>query len=228
MKLGLAFSGSGESAANAHCFVEELEAGGLPLGMLSASSLAALPAFLWARGFAAAQVEALMEDFFHARTPRGGLARLERAGALAGSCKLPVALCSVDVETGVAAIFCDSLRSDAWNLKVYPLAGNERAALGAALCPYGESPPQRWAQLRLCDFAARYGCPFFPLRMAGMEKLLAASFAGGGRPAQIAADTIAALTAKRADVFCQVEGPSAGEVRAQARALLPECYEKLL
>ena len=228
MKFGVALSGSGESAANAHCFLEELERENLPLGMLSASSLAALPAFLWARGFGAARVEELVGLFSHARTPGAGLRRLERAGALAGARKLPLALCSVDVGTGVTAIFCDSLHSDAWNLKVYPLSGNEKAALSAAICPYGESPPQRWADMRLCDFAARYGSPFFPLRMAGMGRALAVSFAGGGRPAQIAADSIAALTAKNADVFCSVRAASSGAVRAQARALLPECYEKLL
>ena len=40
MKFGVAFSGSGESAANAHCFLEELGRENLPLGMLSATSLA--------------------------------------------------------------------------------------------------------------------------------------------------------------------------------------------
>ncbi len=228
MKLGVTFSGSGESALYAYWFAEELERGSLKIGMLSATSLAAVPAFLWARGYDLVKIQQMMEAFTHARTPQTGLRRLEQMGALKGARRIPLALSSVDVETGVTAIFCDSLRSDAWNLKVYPLLGNERAALSAAICPYGESRPQRWEGMGLCDFAARYGCPYFPLRMAGMEKLLAVSFVGGGRPAQIAADSIASLTAKNADLFCRVEETSSQGVRAMAQNLLPECYEKLV
>lgn len=110
-----------------------------------------------------------------------------------------LAVSCVDASTGITVIYSDTLHSDAWNLKVLPLSGNEPAALACALSPYRDSEPFVREGMRLCDFSVRYGCPFFPLKMAGMERILSVSFSGGESPAQVAADTLSALTGKNAD-----------------------------
>ena len=141
-------------------------------------------------------------------------------------CKIAVS--SVDVSTGVTAIFCDQLQSSAWNLKVYPLSNHVREALKAAICPFGEGEPLNWEQMQLCDFSARYGCPFFPLRMAGMERLLAVCFSGGDSPAQIAADSLSALTGKNADFYCAIHSKDTKDPRIIAQENLEAIYQSLL
>ena len=220
MKLGVTFSGSGALAARSNELVEALSDSSLRIGMLSATSLSAVPALLWSRGLEAAETGELMDLLLGAQSPALGLRQLEGMGVLrAKAPRYDLAVCSVDCATGVTVIFCDSLRSDAWNLKIYPLTGNEREALTAAICPYGGLEPQKWEEMQLCDFAARYGCPFFPLWLAGMERTLAVSFAGGDAPAQIAADSLSALTARNAD-RCLVLGGGEDPGRA-VEALLP-------
>ena len=77
----------------------------------------------------------------------------------------------------------------------------------------------------------RYGCPFFPLKMAGMERILSVSFSGGESPAQVAADTLSALTGKNADLHYDLRFGGADipeKIRAFMEEHIAEIYEKLL
>lgn len=230
MKIGVAFSGSGAGAAAAHAFAGELEKCSLTIEMLSVTSLAAVPSLLWAYGLPDEEIEELTGLFTTAETPELGLRTLEGMGVFRkkGAPRCPLAVNSVDVSTGITAIFSDAVCSDAWNLKVLPLAGWERAALGAALSPYKESEPCPSSGMRLCDFSARYGCPFFPLKMAGMERLLSVNFAGGETPAQIAADSLASLTGRNADLHYTLPPVPPAQIRSFVREHTAEIYNKLL
>ena len=105
------------------------------------------------------------------------------------------------------------------------------AALACALSPYRDSEPFVREGMRLCDFSVRYGCPFFPLKMAGMERILSVSFSGGESPAQVAADTLSALTGKNADLHYDLRFGGADipeKIRAFMEEHIAEIYEKLL
>ena len=143
-------------------------------------------------------------DLFCSGSPQTGLRQLEKAGLFDRLAVCDFAVNCVDVSTGVTVIYSDSLHSNAWNLKVLPLTGNEQAALLAALCPWGDAEPVALEGMRLCDFSACYGSPLFPLKMAGMERLMTVSFPGGGTPTQTAANSLVRLTGKNADFYCEV------------------------
>ncbi len=226
MKLGLAFSGSGAGALSAHILAQRLRDNALEIGMLSTCSLAALPAMLWSRGVSQEETGELLEAVSRSATPVQGVELLDRMGVFRHKPSCELAVSSVDVPTGVTVIYSDLLHSDAWNLKVLPLSGNEREALCATLCPWRGATPYPARGMQLCDFSVRYGCPFFPLKMAGMERLLSFSFAGGELPAQIAADALISLTGKNADFHCTITGPEAIEPFLQAR--LEELYQMWL
>ena len=203
MKIGVAFSGSGACAAAAHQLAALLQQRSIEITMLSATSLAAVPSLLWSRGVPLEEIDKQMH-LFCSVSPQTGLRQLEKAGLLDRPAVCDFAVNCVDVSTGVTVIYSDSLHSNAWNLKVLPLVGNERAALLAALCPWGDAEPVALEGMRLCDFSACYGSPLFPLKMAGMERLMAVSFPGGGTPAQTAANSLVCLTGKNADFYCEV------------------------
>lgn len=190
MKIGVAFSGSGAGAAAANVFADELLKRSVAVDMLSATSLAAVPSLLWSRGAGPEELEELMTLFSASQTPQLGLRQLDRMRMFRAPAVCDLAVSCVDASTGITVIYSDTLHSDAWNLKVLPLSGNEPAALACALSPYRDSEPFVREGMRLCDFSVRYGCPFFPLKMAGMERILSVSFSGGESPAQVAADTL--------------------------------------
>lgn len=226
MKLGLAFSGSGAGALSSHILAQWLRDNALEIEMLSACSLAAIPAMLWSRGISREETGELIEAFSRSATPVQGVGLLDRMGVFRQKPVCELAVSSVDVPTGVTVIYSDLLHSDAWNLKVLPLSGNEREGLCATLCPWRGSDPYPARGMQLCDFSVRYGCPFFPLKMAGMERLLSFSFAGGELPAQIAADALISLTGKNADLHCTIADAESIEPFLQAR--LEELYQMWL
>lgn len=232
MKIGVAVSGSGAGAGAAYCLADELRGQGAEIAMLSACSLAAVSLLLWSRGLESAETDELMTLFTSAQTPACALAEFERMGIFRGKPRCELAVSSVDVTTGVSVIYCDRLRSDAHNLLALPLSGNERAALASTVSPYGASEPFPTSGMRLCDFSARYGCPFFPLKMAGMERLLAVSFSGASEPAQVAAESLSALTGKNADLHYALRLDAKAEPNARIREFVRlhegEIYDKLL
>ena len=231
MKIGVAFSGSGAGAAAANVFVDELLKRSVAVDMLSATSLAAVPSLLWSRGAGLEELEELMTLFSASQTPQLGLRQLDRMGMFRAPAVCDLAVSCVDASTGITVIYSDTLHSDAWNLKVLPLSGNEPAALACALSPYRDSEPFVHEGMRLCDFSVRYGCPFFPLKMAGMERILSVSFSGGESPAQVAADTLSALTGKNADLHYDLRFGGADipeKIRAFMEEHIAEIYEKLL
>ncbi|MEM1483978.1 hypothetical protein V6615_03750 [Oscillospiraceae bacterium PP1C4] len=232
MKIGVAFSGSGIGAASAHVFAEELRKCSLAIEMLSVTSLAAVPSLLWTRGIQMDTIAELMNLFSAEKTPYAGLKMLERMGAFQTMPVCNLAVNSVDAATGISVIYSDIVSSDAWNLKVLPLTGNESVALSSTISPYKGSESFSDDGMQLCDFAIRYGCPFFPLKMAGMERLLSVSFAGGDAPAQIAADSLSSLTGKNADLHYTVKLIDVTDTREQIQTFvqehIAEIYDKML
>lgn len=232
MKIGVAFSGSGAGAMAAYAFADELRKSALKIEMMSATSLASVSSLLWAYGLPTDDIRELMAQFSAASAPEEGLDMLERAGAFQGSSACAFAVNSVDTLSGVTAVYSDALKSDAWNLKVLPLSGSERTALASTISPYTGCCPYSLDGMSLCDFSVRYGCPFFPLKMAGMEKLLSVTFAGGDSPAQVAADCLTSLTGRFADLHYTVKLLSCTDIETQVRAFVSrnirEIYDKML
>ena len=234
MKIGIAFSGSGIGAQAAWAFVDELQKCSVSIEMLSATSLAAVSTLLWAKGLGPEEIAELMTLFCKTESPLVGVRQFERMGVLKGKMSSNLSISSVDAATGVTMIYSDTLHSDAWNLKVLPLTGNEAEALAATLSPCGGLDPYASDGMRLCDFAVRYGCPFFPLTMAGMERLLSVSFAGGETPAQIAADSLSSLTCKNADLHYTIklknyaDADIETQVRSYVRQHIAQIYERML
>lgn len=232
MKIGVAVSGSGAGSGAAYSLADELRRQGVEISMLSACSLAAVSLLLWSRGLEDSETDELMTLFAQAQSPACAIAEFERMGVFRGKPRCELAVSGVDVSTGVTVIYCDRLRSDAHNLIVLPLSGNERAALASTVSPYHASEPFPTSGMRLCDFSVRYGCPFFPLKMAGMERLLAVSFAGASEPAQVAAESLSVLTGKNADLHYTLRlddrDCSGKSIREFVRLHDGEIYDKLL
>lgn len=228
MKIGLACAGGGPGARHAYMLARELEALSLCPEMISCASLPAAPMLLWSRGFSLDQIVSRTAAFLSAKKSERRLARL--CASLPGPKRCRMALNSADQDTGVTVIWADGLSSDAWNLKVYPLKGMEKAALRGALSPHFLQP-EKMDGMRLCDFSARYGCPFFPLKMAGMERILSVVFLGERDPVGIASESLSVLTGKNADLqytlrLSEEDGPEA--VGTFLRLHKDELYQKLL
>lgn len=229
MKIGLACAGSGPGASYAYALAQELEALSLGPDMISGAAFSAAPMLLWSRGLSGTEIKSRMDAFHSSKSGKKAVDRL-CFGLPAKPARCRAAINSADLDTGVIVMWADGLIADAQNIKVKQLAGMEREALYAALCPYVMEPPTIYG-LRLGDFSARYGCPFFPLKMAGMERILSVVFTGGNDPAGIASESLSVLTGKNADLHYTIrltdeENPEA--IRKFLRERRDELYEKLL
>lgn len=228
MKIGLACAGSGPGAGNAHVLAGALEALSICPEMISCASLSSAPMLLWSRGLELEEIGKRVGALLDSPNARKGLRRF--CGTLPEKRRCALALCSMDLETGVTVVWADGLRSDAWNLKVLPLQGAERKALQSVVSPYLSLEPGKWDSLRLCDFSARYGCPLPPLKMAGMERVVSVVFAGASDPAGIASESLSILTGKNADLHytLRLPGDEPENVEEFVYTHRKELYEKLL
>ena len=232
MKIGVAFSGCGDSALGAWAFADELEKYSLKIDLLSVTSLSAISSLLWSYGQEEGQIRKYMAGLM--KSPSWEELDFTLAPKEKGY-RCPLAVNSVDVLTGVSVIYCDQLHSDAWKLKTYPLAGRERQALLSTLSPYKGLEPLCLDDMLLCDFSVQYGCPCFPLKMAGVEKILSVSLCGGYQPVQVAADSLSLLTGKNSDLHYSLPAPKRKRIarieeanRQFVREHISEIYEKLL
>lgn len=228
MKIGLACAGSGPGARYAYALAQEMEELSLGPEMISCTSFPSIPLLLWSRGLDGEEIDSRIEKCLRTKKVGKGLSYCCAALPAIGRCAF--ALNSADQETGVTIVWADRLTSDAWNLKALPLTGQEQMALRAAVSPL-LSPPETLDGLSLCDFSVRYGCPFFPLKMAGMGRLLSVVFTGGTAPIAIASESLSVLTGKNADLHFTLgpedsKGPDA--VRHFIRGHQDELYKKLL
>lgn len=230
MKIGVAFCGSGAGSALAHIFADELCACAVPIDMLSVTSLPAVPILLWSKGASQTEIEQWMQEIH--QNPEQGYQKLAKSERLTKPCEYAVAVSSVDISSGATMLYADDLQADAWNLKVLPLFGREGEALMASASPYGGMEPLEMDKMKLCDFSVRYGCPFFPLKMSGIERILSVSFAGGLMPLQAAGDNMAALTGRNADLHFTIrpESPESAEsdIRSFVQNNIGTIYQKLL
>ncbi len=230
MKIGIAFSGSGAGAPWSHIFAEELRSCAVPIEMLSATSLAAVPVLLWSRGCSNEEIRLWMQDIL--QDSAHGCRQLAQSELIKKPDGYSVAISSVDILSGVSVLYSDELQADAWNLKVHPLAGNEDYALMSAVSPFGGMEPPIVDEMKLCDFSMRYGCPFFPLKMAGIERILSVSFSGGDMPVQAAGDNMSALTGRNADLHFSIKPDSPEHAEDYIRSFVQNnvgvIYQKLL
>lgn len=230
MKIGVAFSGSGIGAPWSHIFAEELHSCAVPIKMLSATSLAAVPVFLWSKGCTGEEIQLWMQKILQA--PALACKQLVQSELIKNPYEFPVTMSSVDILSGISVLYADGLQADAWNLKVHPLTGNEENALAAAVSPYRGLEPPIVDKMKLCDFSMRYGCPFFPLKMAGIERILSVSFPGGNMPVQAAGDNMVALTGRNADLHLSIKPDSPERAEAFIRSFVQNnigaIYQKLL
>lgn len=229
MKIGLACSGSGPGARYAYIVAEELNILSLSPAMISCTSLSAAPMLLWNCGLPVNEIEARMNALFQKK---------ESAQALSCFCtglpcirRCDFALNSVDLQTGTVVAWADGLHSKAGNLKVKPLKGSEKKALSASMKPWYGKGTEPLGKFQLCDFSARYGCPLFPLKMAGMERILSVVFTGQTDPVGAACESLSALTGKYADLQYVLSPFKAQEPQKIKKFFLEhqdELYEKLL
>lgn len=227
MKIGLACSGSGLGACEAYVLAQTLEAMSLHPEMISCTSLSAAPLLLWSRGVAQREAQCRIKHLIEGDKTTEDLQLFCAQLPAQQRCRL--AINSVDCETGGAVIWADGLSSSAWNWQIHPLCGAEVLALQCSMdaahtrgCKNGN---------HLIDFSCRYGCPFFPLRMAGAERILSVTFTGGHRPADAAGECLCALTGKYAHLHYSLRvSPenSAQEIRDFLHAHQSELYAKLL
>lgn len=228
-KIGLACAGSGPPALLAHLLVSELEALSLPIHMISCTSIAAYPLLLWNHGIPLQEISRRMQQLVH---EKGARTEWNISDIQAQEACRDFAVSAVDIVRGTAMIWSDSLHANAENLEVHPLSGYESVALKSAACPWRDSRPVRFEGRKLADFASRYGCPFFPLKMAGMERLLSVVFAGETEPSGAAMETLAILSGKNADIHLtfRLENTKKPEKQIQSlvRSKSEELYQKLL
>ena len=227
MKVGVSFSGSDSTALNAHLYMDALTRYSLPVESVSCCAYTSVPLLLWAYGLLPEELEELLQAFAAARSPQDGVRLLERMGIFQRQPKHNLAISCVDAGTGITVIFADFLCADAWNLKVRPLKGQEAHALLATLSPYDGDETFALDEMQLCDFSLRYGCPFFPLKMSGAERLLSFTFTGGHTPAQIAADSLNALTGHHSDLSYSIT-PDTKDIQAFFTQEIDTIYQKLL
>lgn len=229
MKIGLACSGSGPGARYAHILAEELNRLSLGPAMISCTSLPSAPMLLWSRGVPIHEIGSRTNALFQEKEPEQALSCFCTGLPCIWRCDF--ALNSVDIQTGTVVTWADGLHSQAGNLKVKPLKGVEKKALSAAMKPWYGKGTEKLGKLRLCDFSARYGCPLFPLKLAGMERILSVVFTGQKDPAGAACESLSALTGKYADLQYIVSPSKIQEPEKIKKFFLDhrdELYEKLL
>lgn len=227
MEIGLAVSGNGASAQWAHLLADELSRV-LPIRMVSVCSSAAAPLLLWARGLPLAEISHAAKRNFMGFAC---LADLLRQPTIAPRCA--VACNCVELDSGRIVVYADGLFSQAEHLLVCPLHGQEKRVLRASAAPFRGLRPVRNGKQRLCDFSVRYGCPLFPLRMAGIQRTMSLQFSGGSTPAQVAADSLRTLTGRRADLHYEIgefsgKGNPADWARDFVQTHEQELYDRLL
>lgn len=220
MKIGVALSGSGPGARQAHILLDALRYSCIPVEMVSATSLGAIPAYLWSRGVERKQADRLVDAFVNARGNMRTMRMFQQAGVFERAAECDFAISSVDSASGAVVIFSDTLDSQASSLRIAPLFQNVPAAFSSTLSPWRGAAPYQLDGLSLCDFALRYGCPFFPLKMSGQSKLLSITFAGGQTPAEIASQSLCALTGKNADLHYSLQLDESGDIETQIRSFV--------
>ncbi|MCI8755609.1 MAG: hypothetical protein HFG18_03340 [Oscillospiraceae bacterium] len=229
MKIGLACSGCGPGAQYAYILAEELTYLSLGPEMISCNSLPAAPMLLWSRGLPTDEIKKRTDRLFQEKESNQALSCFCTGLPCIQRCAL--ALNSVDLQTGTVVTWADGLHSKAGNLKVKPLRGAEKKALSAAMKPWYGKGTEKLGKFQLCDFSARYGCPLFPLKMAGMERILSVVFTGQKDPAGAACESLSALTGKHADLQYVLSPSKAQEPEKIKKFFLDhqdELYEKLL
>lgn len=179
VKIGVAFSGCDIGGLGAYTVLRELEDQGLEVGMISTCGLPSVTSLLYAAGWSEQACREQTENFLRiardidldmAVAGFAAEAPLRRLGA-----RIPFVLSAAGVSDGRICAFTGNYRAATDRLQTYPLR-DVYDALSATISPVEGLASYEYDGRRLCDFSVWYGAPVYPLKMAGLDRILSVAF----------------------------------------------------
>ncbi|MDR2933656.1 MAG: hypothetical protein LBV27_11200, partial [Oscillospiraceae bacterium] len=179
MKIGVALSGCDAGGLSAYTVLEYLEDRGYDIEMVSASCVPVAAAMMYTCGFDAQRAQKSTAAFFnkfHTSDTDSVIDAISQnftRDELKNNKK--AAVNAVNVTDGRIITFTNAFSLDTQKIRSYPL-DDAYDALSATISPMDGLGSYRYKDTKLCDFSVWYGCPLFPLKMSGIEKIVSIAF----------------------------------------------------
>ena len=177
VKIGVALSGCDLGGVSAYRVLEKLCEHGFELAMISTCCTPSLTALPYAYG--CKKCEKLARRFLRdCKTSDldSAITALSADFAVRGKKKsVPLAVNSVNVLDGKIITFTNDYRFETDRLSTFALR-DTYDALSASISLVDGLSSYRYKDARLCDFSIWYGCPVYPLRMAGLACVVSVAF----------------------------------------------------
>lgn len=179
MKIGVALSGCDIGGVCAAGVLHWLQKEGIRINMISASGTASPATLLFCCGFGIRQRDVLLKEFleeYRGIDLDSAIASLsarlspEMLGQVAG-----LVIASTNLPDGKVAAFTNDFTFETETLVTIPLL-EPYDALSASIGAVDGLGYYPYQGFTLCDYSVRYGCPIFPLHLAGCDKVLSFSF----------------------------------------------------
>lgn len=175
MNVGVVFSGYHLGGTSAYFILKYLRDKGFNIEAVSASSLSAVSAFLYACGVGEERARYYLEDFidlYSQNEKRQAVKELDKKlGNLAKDTDGIIISCaSFGEKKTIAFTSLFDVNSD--NLTSYPIKDAYTPLLGAV----SEEEPCSFAGYNLIDYTLYHGIPIYPLKIKGIDKVISISF----------------------------------------------------
>lgn len=163
----------------AYSVLQKLRDSGLRPSMISACCIPSATAMLFAYGYDSAKYRKLAERFLrdsHENDIDFAVANLSCAMRIKKPPDgIPVAVNAVDVATGKILTFTNDFVCRSEKLETAAM-GDPYDVLSATISLMDGLGSYQFSGYRLCDYCCWYGCPVYPLKMAGITKIISISF----------------------------------------------------
>lgn len=179
LRIGVALSGCDIGAVVAYTVLRELERQGFEIGMISTCGMPSATALLYAYGCEQDQYKKMTARFLTNLAESDiDMALAEFSAALPLDKlrqEIPIAISAVNVPDGKIYTFTLDYTVAVDRLITFPLE-NSYDSLSATISPAEGLASYLHEGFRLCDFSVWYGCPIYPLSMAGPERIVSIAF----------------------------------------------------
>jgi len=240
VKIGVALSGCDIGGVCAFRVLEELEAQGLEIGMISCCAVPTTTSLFFARGCPSDTLRRLAGNFLsdaRALDMDWALANLS-VSLLAQERRraIPAAVNAVNIPDSKIVTFTDDFALDTGGVRTFSLI-DAYDAFSATMGEVAGMDDYQYEGFRLCDFSVRYGNPTYPLKMQGFQGILSVSFlpATPRTPYELMIGRMIAGTQSLSDMhipLCFEQGLELEEYSKIAvhtiQSCMPEIYERLL
>lgn len=215
MKIGVALSGCDIGGISAHSVLEELAVQGLEIAMISSCCIPSVPALLYAYGCDEIDKHArqFLHDMqaLHMDTAIGNLSADFPLGHPRG--RVPLAINAVNVSDGKIITFTNDYAFHTDRLTTFQMDSAYNSLSSTISLEVGPGC-YSYNGCSLCDFCVWYGCPVYPLKMAGLERIISIAFLPQlpCTPYEVLVGHMLEATAGAADLHIPIDFPKAAEL----------------